>query len=448
MEASPKYIVDKLRQNGFETYVVGGAVRDFLRGVESKDIDIATSATSDKIEELFKEQKIKTVGKSFKVVFVDGIEVATFRTDEYGGLSDKNVKISVAKTIGEDLGRRDLTINAMAMFQDTEDIIDRFGGREDLRNKIIRFVGDPEKRIYEDPNRIIRACRFLSLIEGRFAESTKEALKKYSHFIEKYVDVERITIEILKSMDYRKPSIFFLALHEIGVLKYIFPTLDRCFGHDHGPYHNEDIFTHSMLCGDNISKKYPMLRLAGYLHDVGKIITASQDIETREFHFSGHEKFGADIVRRELEHLRFSNDDTDYISSLSELHMRDFKSPKSIRRTLKSLADHEIDYKDIVRLQLADRKANLARGAKDVSEVRKIISGIKTELIREPPNDFKHLKLNGSDIMKITGIPQGKLIGDILKFLLRNVVDNPELNNENSLKQLIFHFLKYGEILV
>jgi len=442
MEATPKYIVDRLCQNGFETYVVGGAVRDFLRGVEAKDIDIATSATSDEIEELFKEQKIKTVGKSFKVVFVDGVEVATFRTDKYFGLSDKNVEISVAKTIGEDLSRRDLTINAMARCQYTGEIIDRFGGKEDLRNKVIRFVGNPEKRIYEDPNRIIRACRFLALIEGKFDEGTKEALKKYSYFVEKYIDVERIQIEILKSMNYRKPSIFFLALHEIDVLKYIFPTLDRCFDHDHGPYHNEDIFTHSMMCGDNISKKYPLLRLGGYLHDIGKVITACQDIETREFHFAGHEKAGAVVVRKELEHLRFSNDDTNYVSFINELHMRDFRSPKSIRRTLKALADHGINYKDIVRLKFSDRKSNLFRGNYELSKARELISDIRTELTREPPNNFKHLKLNGNDIMKITGIPQGKLIGDILKFLLQNVVDVPELNNIYNLKQLVFKYLK------
>jgi putative nucleotidyltransferase with HDIG domain len=372
---------------------------------------------------------------------VDGIEVATFRTDKYFGLSDKNVEISVAKTIGEDLSRRDLTINAMAICQHTGEIIDRFGGKEDLRHKIIRFVGNPEKRIYEDPNRIIRACRFLALIEGTFDEGTKEALKKYSYFIKEYVDVERIRLEILKSMNYRKPSIFFLALHEIDALKYIFPTLDRCFDHDHGPYHDEDIFSHSMMCGDNISKKYPLLRLGGYLHDIGKVITACQDIETREFHFAGHEKVGAVVVREELEHLKFSNDDVNYVSFISELHMRNFDSPKTIRRTFKALADYEINYKDIIRLKLADRKANLKRGRMNLSEARELISDIRNELTREPPNDFKHLKLDGNDIMKITGIPQGKIIGDILKFLLQNVVDVPELNNVYNLKQLVFEYI-------
>jgi len=448
MTATPKYIVDKLRQNGFETYVVGGAVRDFLRGVESKDVDITTSATSDKIEELFKEHKVKTRGKSFKVVFVDGIEVATFRTDKYFGLSDKNVKVSVAKTIGEDLARRDLTINSLAMFQDTNEIIDKFGGREDLKNKIIRFVGNPEKRIYEDPNRIIRACRFLTLIEGRFAESTKEALKKYSYFVKNYVDVERIAIEIMKSMNCRKPSIFFLALHEIGALNYIFPSLDRCFNHDHGPYHGEDIFSHNMMCGDYISKKYPLLRLSGYLHDVGKIISAVQDINTREFHFKGHDKSGAVEVRKDLEKLKFSTKDINYVASITELHMRDFESPKAVRRSLQYLADREIDYKDILRIRTADKKANLIRGRLSISEVRDIITKINTELIRESPNNFKHLKLDGNEIMKITGVPQGKLIGDILKFLLHNVVDNPELNNKDSLKELIFHFMKYGDVSV
>lgn len=445
MKATPDYIVTKLCQNGFETYIVGGAVRDFLSGVKPKDIDIVTSAIPEKIEEMFKDHKVKTKGKSFKVVFVDDIEVATFRTDKYFGLNDKNVEISIAKTIDEDLSRRDLTINAMAMCQYTGNIIDKFNGKEDLKNKIIRFVSDPEKRIFEDPNRIIRACRFLALIEGQFDKHTKEALKEYSFYIEEYVDVERIRIEILKSMDCRKPSIFFSALYEIGALKYIFPSLDKCFNHEHGPYHNEDVFTHSMLCGDHISNKYPLLRLAGYLHDVGKAISACQDIETREFFFAGHEKEGAIIVQKELKQLKFSTEENDYITGITRLHMRSFDSPKSIRRTLKVLADYEIDYKDNIRLKLADRKANLKRGRMDLSEAKKIIYNIKTELTRESPNSFKHLKVNGNDIMKITGIHQGKIIGDILKFLLQTVVDYPELNNKDSLKKLTTNYIK-GEL--
>lgn len=444
MEATPNYIIDVLCLNGFETYVVGGAVRDFLRGVKSKDVDIATSATSDKIEELFKDHKVKTKGKSFKVVFVDDIEVATFRTDEYFGLDDKNVKISVVKTIDEDLARRDLTINAMARCQYTGRVIDKFGGEEDLKNKIIRFVGDPEKRIYEDPNRIIRACRFLALIEGTFDEHTKESLKKYSYFVEEHIDVERIRVEILKSMECNKPSIFFFALHDIGVLKYIFPSLDRCFGHEHGPYHDEDIFTHSMLCGDYISKKKPLLRLAGYLHDIGKVYSACQDMNTGEYHFGGHEKVGCKVVREELIKLRFSNDEIDYISSLNELHMRQLSSPRSIRRVFKLLADCSLDYKDLIRLKFADKKANLLRGAMDLSDAKNLVYNISNEINREPPNNFKHLKLNGNDIMKMTGIPQGKMIGEILKFLLQNVVDNPELNNTKALEKLIFKYLKHG----
>lgn len=445
MKATPDYIVSKLCLHGFETYIVGGAVRDFLRGIKPKDIDIATSATSDKIEELFKDHKIKTKGKSFKIVFVDDIEVATFRTDKYFGLSDKNVEVSVAKTIDKDLARRDLTINAMAMCQYTGNIIDKFGGKEDLKNKIIRFVGDPAKRIFEDPNRIIRACRFLALIEGQFDKLTKESLKGYSYFVKSYVDVERIRIEILKSMNYRKPSIFFSSLHEIGALKYIFPSLDKCFNHDHGPYHNEDIFTHSMICGDCISNKYPLLRLAAYLHDVGKTITACQDIDTKEFHFAGHEKEGSIAVQEELKYLKFSTDETNYITSITNLHMRKFESPKETRRSLKAFADREINYKDIVRLRLADRIANLKRGRMDLSEAKKIVSDINTELTRESPNSFKHLKVNGNDIMKIPGIHQGKIIGDILRFLLKTVVDKPELNTKEGLKKLIFQYMK-GEL--
>ena len=232
MKATPTYIIQKLCDFGYDTYIVGGAVRDLLAGKNPADIDIATSANFNQIEKLFKGHKIATGGTYFKVAFVDGIEVGTFRKDVYNGLSDKDVKVIEAKTILEDLARRDLTINSMAFCQFTGDIIDPYKGRDDLKKRKIKFVGDAALRIYEDPNRIVRACRFLAVIDGIFDPETKKALKKLGHFVRDHVALERIRVEVLKAMKTRHASVFFNALHEIDVLQYIFPSLDCCYYFD------------------------------------------------------------------------------------------------------------------------------------------------------------------------------------------------------------------------
>src|SRR4030042_3909609 len=154
-----KEIIGRLLEGGHEAYMVGGAVRDYLLGKKPNDTDIATNARPEKIIELFKDRNVNEVGKSFGVVLVDGIEVATYRSDRYFGLNDKNVKIEYADSIVEDLARRDFTINAMALDLNGN-LIDPFGGKKDLEDGIVKFVGDPNSRIYEDPNRIVRACRF------------------------------------------------------------------------------------------------------------------------------------------------------------------------------------------------------------------------------------------------------------------------------------------------
>lgn len=142
-------IIERLCQHGYETYVVGGAVRGMFTGKDPVDVDIVTSATPDEIEVLFEGYPVKTVGKAFGVVLVGGYEVATFRRDRYQGLDDKACEVTFAGSIEEDLSRRDLTINAMALCDLSGDLIDPFHGRDDLNERTIRFVGDPKERIYD-----------------------------------------------------------------------------------------------------------------------------------------------------------------------------------------------------------------------------------------------------------------------------------------------------------
>ena len=434
-------IIIKLQDLGYESYLVGGYVRDMILGVKCKDKDIATSADPDQLIKIFKDQEIKTFGKSFLVTFINGIEVATFRTDVYKGLNDKDVEIKIAKSAEEDAKRRDLTINSLFFDPVTKKIIDYVNGQEDLQKKIIRFNGKAKDRIWEDPNRIIRACRFLAKIDGSFRMDTFKNLKSCSEYV-KYIKPERIRIEIIKAMSIKKSSIFFKALHDIGVLKYIFSSLDKAYLHPGGPYHIENIFDHCMMSGDHSSTKDPIIKLAAYLHDIGKPISCRINPHTKDIWFEGHDRDGCEAAKVELEKLKFSSEEINIISNLILLHMRISSvrlSPKAIRRTLKTLNDFDIPYQSLLRVSICDRMGNLkSRSRYKLKDVYKLVKDFKDQVNRKDPvNQFSDLKVNGNDIMETTGLKPGKQVGELLKYLLDCVLDNPELNDKEELIKLV-----------
>jgi len=434
---NPLQILFRLQNNGFEAFFVGGYVRDKFLGEENDDVDISTSASPDEIMRLFADQKLDLVGKSFGVVLVNRIEVATFRKDRYFGLSDKNVKVTTG-TMLEDAERRDFTFNALYLEPFTHQIHDFFGGVKDLQDKVVKFVRNPKDRIREDPNRIIRACRFLAKIEGSFHPDTKEALVKYADLVETFVAPERIQLEILKAMEISKTGIFFQTLHEIGALKYIFPSLEESWGVDGGRWHQESIWDHNILTGDSISTKNLLLKLTGYLHDVGKAPAASINPQTGEIWFKEHEDFGAEIVSKELSNLRFSKEDISYVSNLIKFHMRMPKGmgPKATRRLLKDLHEVNLSWKDLVRLRLADKAGNLREDVnRSISSAKELARKFWVEL-RRPKNlalTVKDLEVNGLDVMEILKIKPSPQVGKVLKELLELVLDDPDKNVRETL---------------
>lgn len=435
-----------LQQRGHEAYIIGGAVRDQLLGLEPKDMDVVTSARPKEILKAFPGHKVSEVGKSFGVLLIDSIEVATFRQDRYAGFDDKAVEISFADTLFEDVSRRDLTINTMAMDPVSGEITDHFNGREDLRNRIIRFVGNPMERIKEDPNRILRACRFAAKINGTLHHNTAVALRECSYFVKKYVAPERISKEILAAMKVKNASTFFYLLHQIGVLKDILPSLEGCFGHEHGNHHYEDIFSHMMMTGDHVSTKNPLLKLAAYVHDVGK--PASFDPEGKTFY--DHDQLGAEILATELPVLRFSNEEVTRICNLTRLHMTiHFKhpTPKSVRRVLKKLHEAGVSYRDLLRLYDADLMGSLNRAHEHRNNrfgtLLAAYRVISPELRRtEPVHSLACLKINGDDVCRIAGIKPSKQVGDILNHLMDVVLDCPEMNNEEQLSSVVRSLFK------
>lgn len=432
------YIVENLHQHGYECNIVGGFVRDFFKFNKiSKDVDFTTNATPDQLAIVFAGHKLDFVGKSFLVTLVDGIEIATYRKDIINNGIRTECEVEQVLTLEEDLSRRDLTINAIAIDLINDKIIDPFGGILDLANNIIRFVGvHPGDRIAEDHERILRVIRFKALLNGEFYVTTKMSMNTMGDLI-KDVPKERIRLELMKTMKIQKASIFFRTLFEFGILQHIFPSLCLC-NIDGGQHHNETVFEHSMDTGDNISCKYPLLKLAGYLHDIGKPLSIVDHKDGVTFVM--HEKTGAALAEKELTDLKFSNKEIKYVSNVIRLHMRSMNrqmGKKALKRFLTKLESANVPYTDWLRLFIADKKANRKSRNFTFSEIRKFRETIKNLYVEEKVFSLKDIPINGNDIMQTLNIPQGKEIGIILKNIFTYCQDNPEQNDKEVLTRLL-----------
>jgi len=440
-------IIQRLIDSRYEAYFIGGYVRDKILGIKSLDKDVVTSATPDEILSLFKDQKIDLVGKSFGVVLVNGTEVTTYRRDRYFGLSDKNVEVTFAPSLKEDTERRDFTINTIAL-DIGGNIIDIHNGIRDLDLRVIKFVGNPLDRIREDPCRIIRACRFIAKIDGIFDGKTFDALKNTAHYIN-LIPNERIQKEIMKAMKVKAASKFFISLYQIGALEYILPSLQSTMGFTQkNIFHKERLFTHSILTGDKISCKYPLVKLAGYLHDVGKVHTRKYDKKKKTHTYINHDKISTDMVEEELIGLKFSNSDIEFIKNLISIHMYPPpKTGKQLRRLKKRLEELKLTYRNYLRLLIADshsRYSKIVPTKLNISKIKDLLRLDKELVARNEPFNRKHLAIDGGDLIQILKIKQGKEVGKILDYLLDQVLDNSKLNTRRGLLILATNFITGG----
>lgn len=447
MTPEVRHIVETLRENSFKVFFVGGWVRDRIMRLnghnipESHDIDITTNATPDDIERIFPNDRTGFVGRSFGVSLVNGIDVATFRSDDCYGLSDKNLTIKFVSTIEEDLSRRDFTMNAIAFDPISEEYIDPYDGINDIRDKNIVFVGDADRRIFEDPCRILRALRFMATFDLNFPINTTVAITTNSHMVN-LIPRERIRLEILKTLERaRYASRFFTLTRRFHILQYIFLSLDDCFAIPGGRHHGEDLFEHAMLTGDFLPREEPLLRLAGFIHDVGKVYARQWCEKTEDWRFRKHDKVGAEIVERELRNLHFSNDEISLITGLINTHMRVVKGDNvkksTTRRTLRRLDELNIPLDSFILMRVADNFANVKK-RKNSEKYEAELRATFDEVLNEPcPISVKMLVLNGEDVMLHLGITPGPTVGKVLKELLEMVLENPSLNTRGLLLELM-----------
>lgn len=429
------FILNKLLENGFEAYIVGGCVRDKLLGIEPHDYDITTSAKPDEIKRVFKDYKTILVGEEFGTV---GIllnevlyEVTTFRIDGAYLDNRKPESVTFSDNLIEDLKRRDFTINAMAIDSKGK-LFDPFNGKDDLENKIIRAVGNPVERLREDALRMMRAIRFAGRF-GFFIEAELfDAISLESGLL-KNIAPERIFDEFSKMITSDRPSYYLLLMEEAGILDVIFPELKRTVGFvQFSPYHDKTLFDHLLCVMDNV-KPDLSLRLAALFHDISKVDTLSIGEDGRG-HFYGHEILGAEVVEKILKKYRLPNKTIEKVKILILDHMKVHSemTDKALRRQIKRVGIENV--LDLYDLLIADCKAT--RIDRDASFIINRKNRVKKLLDEKEMKTEKFLEINGNDI-KALGFSEGKIIGKILKDLEEIVLDDPEKNKRAYLIEYI-----------
>lgn len=425
-----KKILTTLHQNGYKAYLVGGCVRDSLLNKEPKDWDITTNAKPTDVMSLFDKTIPTGLQHGTVTVMIDGegYEVTTFRVEsEY---SDKRhpSNVTFVDNIADDLSRRDLTINAMA-FNETEGLIDPFGGQSDLENKVIKCVGSPNARFKEDALRMMRAIRFASQLEFKIEECTFQAIRNNSSEL-KRISIERIRDEFNKILLSNNPLMYVKMLISTKLSSHFLPELEGMIKFDqNNTYHHLDLFEHILTSVANVDSQLH-LRLAMLLHDVGKLTTKTTD-EQGMSHYYGHPKESVNMATDILKRMKYSNEIIITVLLLIEFHDVPFDGKKTIKRMLGAFGKNMVE--DIIKVKSADIMAQNPQYLVKRQESLKTSKELINEIIaQEECFSLRDLKVNGRDLMAI-GFKAGKELGEMLNYLLEMVMENKELNDREIL---------------
>jgi len=420
----------------YEIYIVGGVVRDAILGKSLHDWDFTTNATPEQILILFPEgfydNKYGTVG--IKNAEERPIEITTFRIES--GYTDKRHpdKISWAKTLEEDLKRRELTISAMALDNNFE-LIDLVGGLEDLKNKLIRCVGDPNDRFSEDALRMMRAVRIAAQLGFTIEQATLQAIQANAGKI-RHISAERIHDELIKLMASPYPADGYLLLHNSGLGVEILPEMEATFGIEQkspGRHHVFDVGTHSVEALRNCPSPDSITRLATLIHDVGKART-QRILGNGTITFYNHEMESAKIATKIADRLRFSNAEKDKFVRLVRWHqftVDERQTDSAIRRFIKNVGLENID--DMIALRVGDRLGGGARATSWRLEEYKA----RILEVQQQPFSIPDLKISGKDVMEIKNITPGPMVGKYLQAIFEEVERGLVNEREALLKRLL-----------
>lgn len=436
-----KYIIDTLMQAGYEAFAVGGCVRDSVLGRTPGDWDITTSASPYQVKELF--PRTVDTGIQHGTVTVmegkEGFEVTTYRVDGEYEDSRHPKEVTFTSSLEEDLKRRDFTINAMA-YNEAQGLVDIFGGIRDLEQRMIRCVGNPIDRFTEDALRMMRAVRFAAQLGFAMEDRTRAAIAALAPNLAG-ISAERIQAELVKLVLSEHPEEM-RTVYETGMSRVFFPEFDHMMETpQNNPYHCYNVGEHTIAAMRNI-RSDKVLRLTMLLHDVGKPACMKAD-EKGVYHFYGHAKVGAEMANAILRRLKFDNDTIARVSSLIVWHdsMPDLQET-SVRRAIHRVGLRQ--YPALFEVGRADTMAKSSYGREQkLAKIRRYEELYEEIMAKRQCLTLRDLAVSGRDLIAL-GMEPGREIGNMLEYLLLHVLEHPQDNKPEVLKDLVKTQQKIG----
>lgn len=437
-------VVETLETAGFEAYLVGGCARDLFLGRAPRDWDVTTNATPDKIQSLFPKTVYENSFGTVAVIHeltedptLKSVEVTPYRLESnYTDLRHPDT-VSFSAKIEDDLKRRDFTVNSIAISLSggaIKDIVDLYGGFKDIKDKVIRTVGNPQDRFSEDALRMMRAIRLSVELGFTIEQGTLAAIKAQSGLL-KAVSMERIRDEFERIILSPQPKLGLEILHNVGILKLILPELEKGVGVEQNQAHSYDVWEHLLRSLQHAADKDWGLdiRLAALFHDVAKPQTRGFSRETNQYTFYGHEVSGSRETRKILERMRFPRALTEKVVKMVRWHMffsdTEQISLSAVRRMIVNVGRENIW--DLMNLRICDR-IGTGRPKENPYRLRKYHAMID-EALRDPIS-VSMLKIDGKRIMEVCKVAPGPRIGNILHALFAEVIDDPKLNTPEYLE--------------
>ncbi len=436
-------VAQKLEEQGFAAYVVGGCVRDLLLGKEPEDWDVATSAAPEEVQKIFPRTFYEnrfftvTVLQDSQDKKLGQIEVTTFRSEFEYEDRRRPSKVEPAQTIEEDLSRRDFTVNAMALRVGTgkPSLVDPYDGQKDLKKKTVRCVGNSKERFEEDALRLMRAVRFATTLGFAIEKDTLEALTSQATLL-KDISKERIRDEFCKILMADKAAEGIERLRETKLLEHIVPELLEGYGVSQNKHHIYTVWEHNVRALAYTAKQKWSLevRLASLLHDVAK--PRVKRGEGSDSTFYSHDVVGGRMAEEILTRLKFSRNTTDYVAMLVRYHLFYYNvgevSESSVRRLLRKVGPEHME--DLLQVRMADR---IGSGVPKAEPYKLRHLRYAIEKVSKDPLSPKMLALKGDDIMKLLGIAPGPRVGQILSVVLAEVLEDPAKNTQETLEARI-----------
>jgi len=431
-------ICKELRNAGERAWVVGGCVRDTLRGQRVNDWDVATTALPEKVQQTFR--KVIPTGIDHGTVTVlwkgGAYEVTTLRGD--GTYTDGRRPDSVVfvEDIDRDLARRDFTVNAIAYDPVEGRVADPFDGLADMRDQVLRAVGEPSERFQEDGLRILRGARFVATLGFELEEATEAAFRGALDTFRK-VSPERVRDEWLKAMKANTPSRAFEVMRRTGILEVTYPELLEQVGCEQNQWHAYDVWDHTMRVLDE-SVNDPVERVAALLHDVAKPRTRAKSDKTNDWTFYHHEKVGADMAERWLRDYRFSNQERKLVVGLIRHHLICYTSQwtdAAVRRFIKRVGTDGVE--PLLRLGKADALGKGRNVEEELAALKELRDRVDKAMEEGNALTIQDLAIGGNDVIEHLEGGAGPAVGEILRDLLDRVIEDPSLNTRDKLMPIV-----------